>query len=153
MHRAKRLVDILEFNVHVSFLIKRNYQVKTNKKGGRLYAFPPTHDEVTAGNALAFHAFEQLRQVPDLLIGGNFAIGQVDGAILQVDRTGPQVQTASQLGNEFIQLGGRFGAQAIALYEADRAGVRIVDVSPVRAVPLEILCPGAINGGSEWSAR
>ena len=83
-------------------------------------------------NALAFHAFEQLRQVPDLLIGGDFAVLQVGGAILQVERAGPQVQTTGQFGDEGIQVGGSFSGKGSALDEADGAGVGVVDVCPIR---------------------
>ena len=40
-------------------------------------------------NALAFHAFKQLRQVPDFLVGGYLTIRQIAGAILEIDRASP----------------------------------------------------------------
>jgi len=52
--------------------------ISKQKTGGAATAAPPAIGQnLLLGNALAFHAFEQLRQVPDFLIGGDFASGQV----------------------------------------------------------------------------
>jgi hypothetical protein len=42
------------------------------------------------GYGLAFHALQELGQVPDLLQSGYFSIRQVLCAILEVQWTGPQ---------------------------------------------------------------
>ncbi len=94
-------------------------------------------------NALTFHTFEQLGQVPYLNIGGNNAISQVLSEVLQVDGASPQVQTASQFSDEGIQAGGSFSRQGSALLETNRAGVFIVDVGPVRSQPLKIRFEGS----------
>src|SRR5581483_7992281 len=96
-------------------------------------------------NALAFHALEQLRQVPDLLIGGNFAIFQIGAAILQIDRAFPQVESTGEFSNELIQSRAGIGREGFALHEADRAGVFVVDVLPIRAVPLKFRFEGAVG--------
>ena len=64
--------------------------------------------------ALAFHTFEQLRQVPDLLVGGNSTIRQVYGAILQVDGASPQVQAAGT---------GSMNAVSRFLWRVETAGI------------------------------
>ena len=60
--------------------------------------------------AEAFHAFEQLRQVPNLLVASYFAVGEVGGAILQVERAGEQIEAASEFGDERIHGSGIIGA-------------------------------------------
>jgi hypothetical protein len=51
----------------------------------------------------ASHAFQQLLGVPNLLVGGHFAIFQVDAAILVVEWADKEVDGAiGQPGDEFI---------------------------------------------------
>src|SRR5512140_3532757 len=117
----------------------------SGRKWGKGSPFP--HFEYyLLGNALAFHALKQLRQVPDLGIGSRCTISQVGRPVLQVDRAGPQVKAASHLRDERIQLGGGVGAQALALLKANGARVRIVDVFPIRSIPLEVFLPAAVHG-------
>ena len=101
------------------------------------------------GYALAFHALQQLGQVPDLLVGGDLSVLQVGGAVLEVERARPQVQAAGQGFDELVYLGGGVGRQAFTLLEADGGGVRVVDVGPIGSVPLPEARPLPLAGGGD----
>src|SRR5689334_20055278 len=93
---------------------------------------PRINDRVELfGDAFAFHTFQQLRQVPDLLVAGDFAILQVDRAVLQVERTLPQVQPAGQLANELVHVTRGIAGERFTFDKANGAGIGGVDILPV----------------------
>src|SRR5689334_10936600 len=88
----------------------------------------------------ARHALQQLRHVPYLEIGGDLAgtqvrrpVGKTQGSFPQDDRA-----AAHSLHQGVEPRTGR-RAQRGSLFEADRRRIRIVDVLPVRAVPIPVL--------------
>jgi hypothetical protein len=96
------------------------------------------------GSAQAFHAFEQLRQVPNLLVRSNFTVGEIGGAVLQVDRTRPQIESTCEFGDEFIQNSGVISGECGTLLETNSRGIDVVDVSPVWSNPEESGLPGTV---------
>ncbi len=71
------------FDPFVISVIPKLPRMLFNKNGGKAN-LPPEFRRGLLGNAIAFHTFEQLREIPDLLIGGGDASGQIGGLILQI---------------------------------------------------------------------
>ena len=69
----------------------------------------------SSGRAGAFDALQQLIEIPDLLVGGDLTITQERGAVLEVQRSGPQVErTVGQAGDERIKRGSVLRSQTIS---------------------------------------
>src|SRR3972149_11968933 len=131
--RIGELVELAQFDLHD----------RENEGGSRL---PPSSDPPLLRNALAFHPFQQLREVPDLLFGADLTIGEIRRPILQIEGAGPQIQAAGQLGDEAVELGASFLAERLAALKAGVGGVQIVDVGPIRTQPLKRGSEGAVHG-------
>src|SRR5258706_15541912 len=93
--------------------------------------------------AVACHAFQQFAHIPDLLVGRDFAVFQERRAALVIQWAFEQVQARTESLDELVDAGLVRCTQGVTLNEADGGGVWIVDVLPVRAVPVPALFPGA----------
>src|SRR5262245_15961009 len=83
---------------------------------------------IRSRRARAVHALQQLRRVPDLLVGRRLAVAEERGAVLPVERTLVQVDgPVAEARDELVDVGLGLVREPRPLHEPHRARVQVVD--------------------------